>query len=160
MIGAKSIKSVFSERLTVQQRRGRTRQSCRCPTFPASTQASSLFCFSVLFMAPNTDKSANQTVEQSYNRIPNESFSALFSPVTYAGDQAGSRESRSSRGAESEQNHPKKQKKEKEINNCKDREKKNKRRDSAMAGMERVCLLVGWQIARGYRVDCYISTGS
>lgn len=27
-----------------------------------------------------------------------------------------------------------------------------------MAGMERVCLLVGWQIARDYRVDCYIST--
>lgn len=75
-------------------------------------------------MAPNTDKSANQTVEKCYNRIPNEFFSALFSPVTpvtYAGDQAGSRESRSSRGAESEQNHPKKQKKEKEINNYKDR---------------------------------------
>ena len=64
---------------------------------------SPLLCFPILLTVPNTDKSANQTVEQSYNRIPNESFSALLSPVTYAGDQAGSRESRSSRAAESEQ---------------------------------------------------------
>ena len=101
-------------------------------------------------MVPNTDKSANQTVEQSYNRIPYESFSALLSPVTYAGDQAGSRESRSSRAAESEQitQKSKRRKKKEEIKKLQGKKRGKERRCNGRNGK----YLFASRLANGQRV--------